>query len=548
MKMLKLVVLALASADGLRRCFRAPSACVIGRPCSARRPSFSSLSGAVQTSETAEAVAATDSAIALQYPPVPPFTECLTFAINAVGIYAAPTLMSLIDAAFLGRVSTTELAALGPAGSISDSVPFFLLFVSIAATNLVAKAHATDNTAASARITRTSLLFGGLGGLLLAIPTFLGASALSRFYCGATAVTLAPLCARYVGIRALALPAVVVASVAQAILIGMKDTRTPMLAVAVAACLNFGGDLLLVSGMKLGIAGAAWATVASQLCAAALLLRVLARRRLLTPPAQMATPTQSSLLAVGAGASESSSNASPADTWATIVAICSFASFVFVMTVKVSMHNACSAAAASLGGTPAAAHTALMAVAWLCFTFGDVGSSLAQAYLPAFASAAPPAATASEVSPTSRAASEDVVRSPSFDLAAARPTIAMLLRVTWSISGTVVLLSSLIIGVFAGQLTPDVAVQAQMRRVLPLMVATLAAHGTAVTLEGLLLARKAFRALTLAYTGVLVSVAAGLYFVRSSGAGLLGVWAMYVWYCAGRALMFAGLGGLFGRG
>ena len=33
-----------------------------------------------------------------------------------------------------------------------------------------------------------------------------------------------------------------------------------------------------------------------------------------------------------------------------------------------------------------------MAVAWLCFTFGDVGSSLAQAYLPAF-SLSPPAAT-----------------------------------------------------------------------------------------------------------------------------------------------------------
>ena len=47
--------------------------------------------------------------------------------------------MSLIDAAFVGRVSTTQLAALGPAGSISDSVPFFMLFVSIAATNLVAK-------------------------------------------------------------------------------------------------------------------------------------------------------------------------------------------------------------------------------------------------------------------------------------------------------------------------------------------------------------------------------------------------------------------------
>jgi hypothetical protein len=199
------------------------------------------------------------------------------------------------------------------------------------------------------------------------------------------------------------------------------------------------------------------------------------------------------------------------------------------MAIKVVMHNACAATAASLSGAPAAAHTALMAVAWLCFTFGDVGSSLAQAYLPAFSSTTP----AGERPPKHH-----------FDLAAAKPTIAMLLRVTISISATVLLLSSFIIGVFSSQLTPDVTVQRQMRRVLPLMVETLATHGTAVTLEGLLLARKAFRGLTLAYTGVLLSVAGGLLLVRNSAAGLLGVWAVYVWYCAGRAIAFAALGGL----
>ena len=302
----------------------------------------------------------------------------------------------------------------------------------------------------------------------------LSATTLSRFYCGGNAAVLAPLCARYVGIRVIGLPAVVVASVAQAVLVGMKDTKTPMLAIAVAACLNLGGDFLLVSRMGLGLAGAAWATVASQVCAAALLLRVLGQRKLLDAP-------KPSRRADAAGASGAS--AAPADTRATIVAICSFAPFIFVMAIKVVMHNACAATAASLGGAPAAAHTALMAVAWLCFTFGDVGSSLAQAYLPAFSSTTP----AGERPPKHH-----------FDLAAAKPTIAMLLRVTISISATVVLLSSFIIGVFSSQLTPDVTVQRQMRRVLPLMVATLATHGTAVTLEGLLLARKAFRGLTLA--------------------------------------------------
>lgn len=115
----------------------------------------------------------------------------------------------------------------------------------------------------------------------------------------------------------------VVASVAQAVLVGMKDTKTPMLAlaVAVAACLNLGGDFLLVSRMGLGLAGAAWATVASQVCAAALLLRVLGQRKLLDAP-------KPSRRADAAGASGAS--AAPADTRATIVAIYSFASFIFV--------------------------------------------------------------------------------------------------------------------------------------------------------------------------------------------------------------------------
>ena len=88
----------------------------------------------------------------------------------------------------------------------------------------------------------------------------------------------------------------------------------------------------------------------------------------------------------------------------------------------------------------------------------------------------------------------------------------------------------------------------EMRHVLPLMAATLATHGTAVTLEGLLLARKAFRGLTLTYTMVAITVGASLALVRSSGAGLLGVWAVYVWYCAARVVAFAAAGGLLSRG
>ena len=465
-----------------------------------------------------------------QPPPQPPppkeptLREAFAFALPAMGIYAAPTLMSLIDASFIGRASTAQLAALGPAGSISDSVPFFLLFLSIAATNLCSKAHASGDHAAASRVARTAVLLGGAGGVLLGAGTLLCASSLSRVYCGAQAALLAPLCAKYVAIRAAALPAVVVSTVAQAVCIGGKDARTPMLAVALAALLNLGGDFVLVSRLGWGIAGAAWATALSQLAAMALLLGVLARRGLLSPEPPPPPPTEAAALPPRP------------PRLATVRAILGFVPFVFVMAIKVSMHNLCAATAASLGGAPAAAHTALMAVAWLCFTFGDVGSSLAQAFLPAFASEEhpPPAAAAATAEEGSAAADG---RSPlvqfvyprrpsppeaaprtSFDMAAAWPTLRQLLRCTATISTVVVGLAATLLTAGAGQISSDPAVREQMRAVLPLMAATLSTHGTAITLEGVLLAQKDFAGLAATYTAVGLSCAALLALVRRSGA------------------------------
>ena len=202
------------------------------------------------------------------YPPVPSLLQLFAFALPAMGIYTAGPLMSLIDAAFVGRVSgATQLAALGPASSISDSAPTPLLFLAIGATNLIARSHAAGDGRASALTTRVGL------GLALALGMLVGALVLgftpqlSALYCGGSAV-LTPLCARYVFIRALALPAVIVATVAQAVCVGIKDTRTPMVAVLLAAAVNLSGDFLLVSRLGLGLAGAAWATTFSQLCAA----------------------------------------------------------------------------------------------------------------------------------------------------------------------------------------------------------------------------------------------------------------------------------------
>jgi Na+-driven multidrug efflux pump len=509
------------------------------------------------------------------FPSTPSLRDCLAFALPALGIYTCPPLMSLIDASFIGQQSLTlnkhaslELAALGPASSISDSAPLPLLFLSIAATNLIAastRRHQQQQkqqqssssssvavqiaTPDQARVTRVALGMGTIGGIILAVALYFGAGPLSSLYCGGSAAGTAAatatssasaltteFCRSYVSIRALALPAVVVTTIAQAVCIGTKDTSTPMIAVFVAGALNLMGDFLLVKKLQMGIAGAAWATSMSQIVAGGLLLYVLKNRGFLRDPLK---PTKDDN---NTRRIETTSTSSPAATMTTVRQLLSFVPFLFVMAVKIGWHNSCAATAASLGGAQAAAHSALVSVAMLCFVLGDVGSSMSQAFLPAFVVTK---ADNNNTEKTSDELSSSSSRAMSyFDLDAAMPTIKQLLKCTLSISTTVMIIASVIIGFFPTQITRDPAVVAEMRKALPWIVTALSFHGSAVTLEGLLLARKKFRPLSIFYSLLAVGVAAFQVSTRRFHWGLAGVWGCYVWFCATRVVTFSALGGL----
>jgi hypothetical protein len=87
-------------------------------------------------------------------------------------------------------------------------------------------------------------------------------------------------------------------------------------------------------------------------------------------------------------------------------------------------------------------------------------------------------------------------------------------------------------------------VHQQIQAVLPFLVTTLCFHGTAVTLEGLLLAQQNFVGLSWTYGAVALSMAACLYSVRYFELGLIGIWSCYVWFQASRIMAFSVLGGL----
>ena len=61
---------------------------------------------------------------------------------------------------------------------------------------------------------------------------------------------------------------------------GLGDSRTPLMAVAIACVFNVAGDLLLVAGLGMGSAGAAIATVAAQGISVILSILIISRREL----------------------------------------------------------------------------------------------------------------------------------------------------------------------------------------------------------------------------------------------------------------------------
>ncbi|XP_060168482.1 protein DETOXIFICATION 46, chloroplastic-like isoform X1 [Lycium barbarum] len=201
--------------------------------------------------------------------------EIVKFSGPAVGLWLCGPLMSLIDTAVIGQGSSIELAALGPGTVFCDNTSYAFMFLSIATSNLVATALARqDKDEVQHQI--SILLFIGLacGVVMFSFTRMFGAWGITAFT-GAKNTEIINAANTYVQIRGLAWPAMLVGWVAQSASLGMKDSWGPLKALAVATAINGIGDIVLCRIFGYGIAGAAWATMVSQVVAAYMMIQAL---------------------------------------------------------------------------------------------------------------------------------------------------------------------------------------------------------------------------------------------------------------------------------
>jgi putative MATE family efflux protein len=201
--------------------------------------------------------------------------EIWRLAVPAFAALVAEPLFLLADSAIVGHLGTPQLAGLGVAGAILSSLLGLFVFLAYGTTSSVARAlGAGDRRHALAQGIDGLWLALGLG-LVVAVLGVTSAPALVDLFDPSEQV--ARHAVSYLRVASLGLPAMFVVFASTGVLRGLQDTRTPLVVAVAANIANIGLNVLLVYGLRLGIAGSALGTVLAQVAAAGWLTAVVVR-------------------------------------------------------------------------------------------------------------------------------------------------------------------------------------------------------------------------------------------------------------------------------
>ncbi|GMP48150.1 hypothetical protein CsSME_00015606 [Camellia sinensis var. sinensis] len=406
--------------------------------------------------------------------------EIMKFSGPAIGLWICGPLMSLIDTVVIGQQSSLELAALGPGTVVCDYMSYVFMFLSIATSNMVATSLAGQGKA-EVQHQISILLFVGLicGVLMLFFTKFLGVWALTAFT-GPKNAHIIPAANTYVQIRGLAWPAVLVGWVAQSASLGMKDSWGPLKALAVASAVNGIGDIVLCTFLGYGIAGAAWATMVSQIIAGYMMIEALNKKGYNAFTISAPSPTE-------------------------LLQIFMIAAPVFVtMMSKVAFYSLIVYFATSMGTHTVAAHQVMMQLYSMCTVFGEPLSQTAQSFMP------------------------ELMYGVNQSLAEARRLLKSLL-IIGALSGLILgSIGTFVPLMFPNFFSPDPEVIGEMHKVLIPFFLALCVTPSVHSLEGTLLAGRDLKFISLSMSGCFSLGTLFLMLVSSQGYGLSSFWCALV--------------------
>lgn len=203
--------------------------------------------------------------------------QLVRFSIPLIFSALLQQLYSWTDALLVGNfVGEASLAAIGATNVLYGMFLAILQGFAVGVSILVSQAYGQGDTGSVRRSASTFVLVV-LGVSLALVAIGIGAvRPLLRLL--STPEEILPEATQYLTVLYLGLPAMAVYNILNAILRGMGDSRTPLLAIVISSLSNIALDLLFIAGFGWGIAGAAWATILAQVLMTAFLLAYVPRR------------------------------------------------------------------------------------------------------------------------------------------------------------------------------------------------------------------------------------------------------------------------------
>jgi putative MATE family efflux protein len=201
--------------------------------------------------------------------------EILRLAVPAFFALVSEPLMLLADSAIIGHLGTPQLAALGVAGTILQTIVGICVFLAYGTTSAVARRIGAGDHRGALTQGIDGLWLALLLGVVLAVAGLvLAPVAIAGFD---PSPDVADYAVTYLRISCLGIPSMLLLLAATGVLRGLQDTKTPMVVAISANLLNIGLNLLLVYGLDLDIAGSALGTVLAQTAAGVALVWVVVR-------------------------------------------------------------------------------------------------------------------------------------------------------------------------------------------------------------------------------------------------------------------------------
>ncbi|MCL2002487.1 MAG: MATE family efflux transporter [Oscillospiraceae bacterium] len=193
----------------------------------------------------------------------PILRRLMYLAVPVMGSQALHMLYNLTDMFWLGRLGSDEVAATGAAGLYLWLSVSFMLLGSVGASIGVSQAFGSGDREKAKSLAHAALAISAVSGTAFALTMVLFRSQMVGFF-HFREEHVAKLTENYLMIVALPIPLTYISATLGAVFTASGNSRTPFVCNAVGTGLNILLDPIFIFSLKLGVQGAAYATVIGQ--------------------------------------------------------------------------------------------------------------------------------------------------------------------------------------------------------------------------------------------------------------------------------------------